>query len=97
MSYKTSQPQTPDQRRIVRASVPVQSATRIAAPPTPTPTPSTKPQPPLDPKALHQKIVAEFQAKHGSPPDMEHVMRTVWKELGMSAMPARQKQQFSEK
>jgi hypothetical protein len=91
MSYKTSEPQTPEQRRIVRASIPANSPTRIATPP------SAKAQPALDPKALHQKIVAEYQAKHGSPPDMEHVMRTVWKELGMSAMPARQKQQFSEK
>jgi hypothetical protein len=87
MSYSQT-PQTPEQRRIVRASMPASSPTRVATPP------SAKPQPPLDPKALHQKIVAEYQAKHGSPPDMETVMKTVWKELGMTTLPARQKQQF---
>jgi hypothetical protein len=88
MSYKTSQSQTAEQRRILRTSIPAQSATRIATPATP---PSIKSRPALDPKALHQKIVSEYQAKHGSPPDMEHVMKTVWKELGMTTMPARQK------
>jgi hypothetical protein len=84
MTFKTSQPQTPEQRRIVRTSVPVQSATRIATPATPA---STKSQPPLDPKRMHNDIVDEFRAKHGSVPELEHVMREVWKRMGMSARP----------
>lgn len=86
MSYKTSQSQTAEQRRILRTSVPVQSPTRIATPAAKTP---AKSQATPNAKQMHDEIVSEFKAKYGTVPELEHVMKEVWKRMGMSARPKR--------
>ena len=75
--------------RFVEAATPPPSPTRlpVAAPPKPAP---------IGPKELQAEIIADYKAKHGprAVPDLDHVMAEVWKRLGLSCPPAKQKRQF---
>jgi len=62
--------------KFVDASAPDQSPTRV-------PAVSDKPQSAPDAKKMHDEICAEYQAKHGMPPDLEYVMREVFKRRGV--------------
>jgi hypothetical protein len=62
--------------KFVDASAPKQSPTRT--PPVPD---VSEPAP--DPKKMHDEIIAEYRAKHGEPPDMEHVISEVFKRRGI--------------
>jgi len=84
-----AQRQANEAKRVLKAGTPPSSPTRIGV------VPSPKPQPTIDAKQMHDQIVAEYKAKYGHPPELEHVMQQVWKRLGFSRLPAWQKKQFS--
>lgn len=62
--------------QFVDAIKPTQSPTRTRPVP-------NNPPPDIDPKKMHNEIVAEYRAKHGKPPDMEHVISEVFKRRGV--------------
>src|SRR5712692_735185 len=60
-------------KRFLKASIPPSSPTRIPAQAS-TPGASAKSQPPLNARQMHEEIVAQYCAKYGHPPELEHVM-----------------------
>ena len=78
-------------RRVLAAASPPSSPTRIPVAPAAA---SAKSQP--SPKELQEQICAEYRAKYGHEPTLDHVLAEVWRRHGFSTMSARQKKQFPE-